>query len=868
MRALAKILPRRLPSYALVGPLRRSLAVAAVLLLTLGSYGASLAAVSISTSFIGVRLAESGYIPPNPSGAACTTQYLVATNGRIPTFTKFGVLDGALNTDTDTFFDTVRNNSPTTYPRVAYDQLSSRWFVVMTNVSTPNRILVAVSSGSTIAAPSSFTFFQFQHDLVGTTPNANTGGFADFPTLGVDANALYIGVNVYSASGTAFLGTTGFVIKKSSLLLGQLVVAAFRQLAAGTGAGPFAPQGVTNLDPGATEGYFIGADSASFGALMLRRVTDPGGTPSISGNLIVTVPSTRYPANIPAKGSTRPLDGLDDRLSQATIVNGSLWTAHAIGLDNNGVASTTPTRDGVRWYQISNLGSTPTLQSSGTIFDPAATAPKFYWVPSIMVSRQGHAALGMSFAGTLDNAGAAVSSKLSTEVGFGNPTYLPSTSAYNVQTSSTQRWGAYSSTSLDPCDGQTMWTAQEIADATNSWGVLIVKLQAPPPATPASLNVASITIGTSATAVLTGTSASGSGFFDPGPGFACRLSVSMSHGVTASAVFVNPTTLQLQLDATNATPGPTTITVINPDGQSATSASTLLNVVAGTVSPTVTAVTPANGATAVSRAVAPTATFSRAMDATTITASSFTLSPASGNTVAATVGYDGSTNIATVTPASMLAVGTTYTASLATTIKADDGMALASPFSWSFTTEADAIPPTITAPADVAVTTSSGTCAASPGLGTATASDNSGTVTVTNNAPAIFPEGTTSVTWTATDPAGNTAIAVQHVTVADAESPALSAPPSLSRMTGPSSTQAGVVIAQADLGTATATDNCPGSVSIGRSGVPTGNFFPIGMTALTHIASGRFGNTATATQQVTVLDNTRPRITALPTVST
>ncbi|TMC32528.1 MAG: hypothetical protein E6J24_13545, partial [Chloroflexi bacterium] len=243
--------------------MRRSLAVAAVLLLTLGSYSASLAAVSISTSFIGVRLANSGYIPPSPSGAAGPTQYLIATNGRIRTFTKFGVLDGALNTDTDTFFDTVRNNSSTTYPRVAYDQLSSRWFVVMTNLSTPNRILVAVSSGSTIAAASSFTFFQFQHDLVGATPNADTGGFADFPTLGVDANALYIGVNVFNASGTTLLGTTGFVIQKSSLLSGQLVVAAFRQLAAGSGAGPFAPQGVTNLDPGATEGYFIGADSAS-----------------------------------------------------------------------------------------------------------------------------------------------------------------------------------------------------------------------------------------------------------------------------------------------------------------------------------------------------------------------------------------------------------------------------------------------------------------------------------------------------------------------------------------------------------------------------------------------------------------------------
>src|SRR5437660_10590164 len=107
MTPLAKILSRHLPSYALVGPLRRSLAAAAVLLLTLFGYSASLAAVSISASFIGVRLADSASLPPNPSGAIGPSQYLIATDGRIRTFTKFGVLDGALNTDTDTFFDTV-----------------------------------------------------------------------------------------------------------------------------------------------------------------------------------------------------------------------------------------------------------------------------------------------------------------------------------------------------------------------------------------------------------------------------------------------------------------------------------------------------------------------------------------------------------------------------------------------------------------------------------------------------------------------------------------------------------------------------------------------------------------------------------------
>jgi hypothetical protein len=50
-------------------------------------------------------------------------------------------------------------------------------------------------------------------------------------------------------------------------------------------------------------------------------------------------------------------------------------------------------------------------------------------------------------------------------------------------------------------------------------------------------------------------------------------------------------------------------------------------------------------------------------------------------------------------------------------------------------------------------------------LGNPVATDNCTTVTVTNDAPAIFPLGTTSVTWTATDAVGNTATATQVITV-------------------------------------------------------------------------------------------------------
>src|SRR5207245_1079656 len=99
--------------------------------------------------------------------------------------------------------------------------------------------------------------------------------------------------------------------------------------------------------------------------------------------------------------------------------------------------------------------------------------------------------------------------------------------------------------------------------------------------------------------------------------------------------------------------------------------------------PTLTAPLPADGPTAVATSIAPTATFSRAMDASTITSTSFTLTPNGGSPVAATVSYSGS--VATLTPSAALATNTTYTAKLDTTVKAADGVALATTVSWQFT---------------------------------------------------------------------------------------------------------------------------------------------------------------------------------------
>src|SRR5262249_15920149 len=142
-----------------------------------------------------------------------------------------------------------------------------------------------------------------------------------------------------------------------------------------------------------------------------------------------------------------------------------------------------------RWYELQNLSATPTLRQSGTLFDSAATAPNFFWIPSVCMSGQGHMALGCSVAGTTRHAEIAVAGRFAADplrTIHAPTTVITSAASYNVETASRQRWGDYSQTCIDPANDMTMWTFQEYCNANNSWAVRVTKLIAPPPASPSS----------------------------------------------------------------------------------------------------------------------------------------------------------------------------------------------------------------------------------------------------------------------------------------------------------------------------------------------------------------------------------------------
>jgi hypothetical protein len=100
--------------------------------------------------------------------------------------------------------------------------------------------------------------------------------------------------------------------------------------------------------------------------------------------------------------------------------------------------------------------------------------------------------------------------------------------------------------------------------------------------------------------------------------------------------------------------------------------------------PTVTETTPTNGETGVPRNTEISATFSEAIATSSVTTTTFTLTPAGGSAIAGTVEVDGTT--ATFTPSSPLAFGTTYTARLTNGVTDLGGNALAQARTWSFTT--------------------------------------------------------------------------------------------------------------------------------------------------------------------------------------
>ena len=175
----------------------------------------------------------------------------------------------------------------------------------------------------------------------------------------------------------------------------------------------------------------------------------------------------------------------------------------------------------------------------------------------------------------------------------------------------------------------------------------------------------------------------------------------------------------------------------------------------------------------------------------------------------------------------------------------------------------DKVGPVITCPNAIVQNTDAGgplgTCGAHVYYSQASAVDNCGLSSVATVSvlagPAsgsLFPVGTSTVTFKATDEANNTSTCSFQITVQDIQAPQIYCPPNLTKNTDPGQCSAVTSFY------ATGVDNCGISSVVQTAGHASNSAFPTGVSTVVFKATDESGNTQTCSFTITVTDKEAP----------
>lgn len=407
-----------------------------------GGAGATLP--TLGFDFEGVIRGDAGQwsYPPDTCGAAGPDHFVVAVNRVLAVFDKSSgakVSEASLGS----FLPGSSGD-----PRIVFDATSQRWVVIASNFS--NRIYLAVSTSSN---PTGSWF----KTSVNVSTGADSGRWPDYPTLGTDADGIYVAAYMVGSPASMSI----FAFRKAPLVapspsLGT--VTAFRGL---PWEGAMQPAHDAH---GGDRAWIISRDGPS--RLHLREVTGPLTNPSLTDPVGVDVVAAGDPPNVPALGSVTPLSSVGPRLMNAVHRDGSIWTAHTVEEDG---------RAACRWYEID--AESATVLQWGAVADPE----RHYFFPSIAVNALGHVAMGFSGAKADEYAGAWYTGRRANDTWgmMAAPALLRAGQAGQelIDSYGRNRFGDYSLTTADPSDGAALWTIQEYVHDDDVWGTHVGHLE-------------------------------------------------------------------------------------------------------------------------------------------------------------------------------------------------------------------------------------------------------------------------------------------------------------------------------------------------------------------------------------------------------
>ena len=402
-------------------------------------------------------------MPPDNDGAPGTTQYVQYVNLTYQVFNKSGasILGPLSGNDfwsgfggscqTDNSGDTV----------IRFDAAAQRWVVSQfaINSSAPDYECVAVSTTSD--ATGSYYRYAFPFN-----------DFPDYPKMGVWPDAYYFTFNNFNISGTTFVGANACAANRSKMLTGAAAtMQCFQQNSSQFGMLPSDLDGATapasgtpnffmELDPGGSANLAMYKFHVDFVTPTNSTFTGPTLIPVAAFTPLCSGVSRNACVKQPTAGSDL-LEGLSDRLLYRLVYRN--FGDHTTLLVNHTIVA--GSSSGVRWYEIHNPETTPTVFQSGTF----APDTQYRWMGAMAMDRDQDIAVGYSrsFSTAGDYPSVVYAARVPTDpAGTLESEVVLKAGAGSQSSGGYNRWGDYTSMTVDPTDDCTFWYSEEYLKAT------------------------------------------------------------------------------------------------------------------------------------------------------------------------------------------------------------------------------------------------------------------------------------------------------------------------------------------------------------------------------------------------------------------
>lgn len=399
-------------------------------------------------SFDAVREDEQNAQVPDTNGTVGSTQFVEITNFDYAVYDKTTGNTILAPTDTNTIFSGFGGRCQGTDPGdpvVVWDKLANRWLVSYFNYESAYALCIAVSS----SADATGSYNRYEYDY---------GSLPDYPKYAVWPDAYYGTSNLDGGNAEPC------AYDRNAMLNGKTAAAIC-----------FTPSGVSSLLPSDLDGATSPPNGAPNHYLQLGNTTNQlqeydfhvdfsnSKNSTFTGPNNISVPNFTEACSgfgncIPQPNNGEKVEGLGDRLMFRLAYRNFGDHESLVAAHNVQPGSSSSALSAMRWYELraTPVGGAFTLYQSGTFQNKAVSL----WMGSAAMDKEGNIALGMSASSSLKDPSVWYTGRLAGErLGkMEKPTRAAVGSA--IETGDSQRWGDYSSMSIDPGDDCTFWYSQ------------------------------------------------------------------------------------------------------------------------------------------------------------------------------------------------------------------------------------------------------------------------------------------------------------------------------------------------------------------------------------------------------------------------